>query len=104
MRLTVVFLFLLTFALINAVAECTERSGLAIIRDGQAQAVIVISQNADGQTRKAANVLSEYLRKSTEAQVPIVTETTKGEDIASLSARRCTIGGSADRCSNAGSG
>ena len=79
MRLTVVFLFLLTFALINAVAECTERSGLAIIRDGQAQAVIVISQNADGQTRKAANVLSEYLRKSTEAQVPIVTETTKGE-------------------------
>jgi hypothetical protein len=46
-------------------AEIAEASGLAIVRDGQAQAVIVLSANADGQTRKAASVFVEYVRKST---------------------------------------
>jgi hypothetical protein len=57
-------------------AEIAEASGLAIVRNGQARAVIVIAGNADGQTTKAASVLVDYVRKSTGAQLPVVSERT----------------------------
>ncbi|MGI6083067.1 MAG: DUF4838 domain-containing protein [Limnochordia bacterium] len=80
MRPGVVPLAFLICVLIAATAESAEGSGLAIIRGGQAQAVIVISLDADDQTRKAANVLSEYLWRSTEARVPVVIDRPEGEE------------------------
>lgn len=79
MRPIVVLLVLLTCTFVAAAGAITDGSGLAIIQGGQAQAVIVISPNADDQTRKAANVLSNYLWKSTEARVPVVIDMTAGE-------------------------
>jgi hypothetical protein len=78
-RPAVVLFVILSCALVPAAAESIDGPGLAIIREGQAQAVIVIVPNADAQTRKAANVLSEYLWKSTGARVPVVTETASSE-------------------------
>ncbi|MGI6082090.1 MAG: DUF4838 domain-containing protein [Limnochordia bacterium] len=61
-------LVLLLFALgVSAMA-----SGLSVVDDGKARAVIVICPDADVQTQKAARVLVEYVRKSTGAQLPLI--------------------------------
>ncbi|PYI56544.1 DUF4838 domain-containing protein [Paenibacillus flagellatus] len=48
--------------------------GLAIVRDGQANAVVIVAEDADAQTRKAADTLVQYVEKSTGARLPIATE------------------------------
>jgi hypothetical protein len=58
--------------LILAVGVSAMGSGLTVVDEGQARAVIVIRPDADMQTRKAARVLAEYVKKSTGAELPLI--------------------------------
>lgn len=49
---------------------------VVVVRDGQAQAHIVIGVQAPENVQKAAQVLAEYLRTATGADVPLVTDDT----------------------------
>jgi hypothetical protein len=55
-------------------AESRHNGGLAIVKNGRANAVVVVAADADAQTRKAANTLVEYVEKSTGVKLAVMTE------------------------------
>ncbi|MBP1995799.1 DUF4838 domain-containing protein [Paenibacillus eucommiae] len=48
---------------------------LSIVANGQAQSLIIMEPNADNQTKTAANKLAAYVKKSTNAILPVLTTT-----------------------------
>ncbi|MFK7694469.1 DUF4838 domain-containing protein [Paenibacillus sp. HJGM_3] len=63
----------------NAESQSYHADGIAIVRDGQAKAIVLVAEDADAQTRKAATTLVEYVQKSTGARLPISTEQAQEE-------------------------
>ncbi len=55
-------------------ATVNESTSHQIVINGQANAVVVVHENANSQTSKAASVLVEYVKKSTGAELAIMTE------------------------------
>ncbi|RAV17885.1 DUF4838 domain-containing protein [Paenibacillus contaminans] len=47
---------------------------LDVVRNGQANAMIIVAAGADGRTQAAAATLAEYVQKSTGALLPVMTE------------------------------
>lgn len=57
-----------------AAKTANAQNSLSIVNNGQEKAVIIVAGNADAQTTKAANLLAEYVKKSTGAQFAIISE------------------------------
>ncbi len=55
--------------------QASHGNGLKIVRQGQANAVVIYADNADEQIQQAALTLVEYVQKSTGAVLPVMTET-----------------------------
>lgn len=53
----------------------TPTTDLSIVANGQAQSLIIVEPSADNQTRAAANKLAAYIKKSTNAALPVLTTT-----------------------------
>lgn len=67
-------LLLAAFGGLTISAEMANAQSLQIVSNGQANAVVVVTENADAQTTKGANVLVEYVKKSTNVELNIITE------------------------------
>lgn len=63
----------LIWAIILCCGVACVEADIPVVKDGEAQAVILISPSASPRERYAAELLKEYIRKSTGAELPIET-------------------------------
>ena len=67
---------LVLFLGVGSCAASSQTETLCLVKDGQAQSVIVVSEKASKDIKYAANVLQRYLRLSSGARVRVVEEKT----------------------------
>ena len=60
-------------------ATCAHARSLPVVESSKPQAVVLVREKADEQTRQAAKLLVEYVRKSTGAELPVVEGRGEGE-------------------------
>jgi hypothetical protein len=61
-------------AWITLAASCMAGETIHLVTDGRPQAVVLVSAKADGQTRRAAEMLAEYVQRASGAGLPVVEE------------------------------
>jgi len=67
------------FLMLIGVLSCSTESTLKIVENGTSKFEIVIKDNANLEVKKSASILQEYIQKSTNVQLPIVSEVGKGK-------------------------
>src|SRR5699024_6798910 len=71
--LSVLVFSVILFAVQHNGVAADDSDALSIVKDGQAQAIVVISEESDKEAKESAEILVDYVKQSTGAELSIMT-------------------------------